>query len=543
MPDKFFQGQGKKRKRVTAKSKSAPRTPRAPSPDVPDSESDEGSLRQEEDDTSEGEDDSRETATQKRVRLAKEYLRQVERDVAIDDDEIDAEAIDRELIQSRLKADLLGSLHHAHRNIAEKIASIFPLSPDSVRSFRGGAKHHHLSVTGVCVARPSAPTDLSQKDTRQPVYLYSCSKDASIIKWDFYTGKRLSVFEGGLKPTKKLQRTLKNLATVKTDMGHCDEILCIDASDDGSTVVTGGRDKLLCVWSVLEDKMKGKLKHHRDAVSSLSFRRGHTDLYSASLDRTVKLWNIPQLSYVDTLFGHQDSITSLSALYRDRCLTAGSRDRTMRLWKTAEESQLVFRSVAGATTSENADEAPVLAKVGRKKKAIKEGEQWGSLDVVCMLNEEHFLSGSDSGAISLWNISRKKPVFTMLKTHDPKNPDADQAPCNWITALACVPHSDVFASGSCDGLVKIWKVEKNYNAFHSLGSVNIYGFVNDLTFFYAPSSSGTDGLENQKKADDVLHLAVATGCEHRLGRWWRLRKGANAAEGVLLNAVYVIKLA
>ncbi len=185
------------------------------------------------------------------------------------------------------------------------------------------------------------------------------------------------------------------------------------------------------------------------------FRKGQNQLYSASFDRSIKLWNVDEQAYIETLFGHQDQITSIDTLTRERCLTSGARDRTVRLWKVAEESQLIFRGTANV-----ADELD--AETDKKEK----GSAGGSLDVVALIDEDHFLSGGDNGAISLWNVNRKKPVFTKPKAHgrDVSDPDI----CTWITALAAVPFSDLFASGSGDGQIRFWKIADDKRSFAPL---------------------------------------------------------------------------
>ncbi|KAJ3048346.1 pre-rRNA processing protein, partial [Rhizophlyctis rosea] len=101
---------------------------------------------------------------------------------------------------------------------------------------------------------------------------------------------------------------------------------------------TGSRDKTVRILSTTTDQNLHTFTHHRDAISSLTFRKSpQNQLYSASLDRTVKVWNVDEGTYIETLFGHQDHIPSIDSLSKERCLTSGSRDRTVRLWKIVEE--------------------------------------------------------------------------------------------------------------------------------------------------------------------------------------------------------------
>ncbi|KAJ1556085.1 pre-rRNA processing protein, partial [Cladochytrium tenue] len=375
----------------------------------------------------------------------------------------------------------------------------------------------------------------SYKDARvPPIYIYTGSKDATIAKWDFWTGKLEHVFPGGIKPTKKALKAYGE-KTIKRHVGHSDQILCLAASSDGSFVASGGRDKGIHVW-------------------------------------TIKLWNVDELSYIETLFGHQDHIQSIDSLQMERCVTAGSRDRTIRLWKIPEESQLIFRGGGGSEVIDDLATGILLpTEIEEKKRQLKEAASAGygaCMDTVAYIDEETFVSGSDTGAISLWNVGRKKPLFTRLGCHGP----ADESSCNWIISLAAVRYSDVFASGSCDGFIRLWKVFREEKNFEALNSIPIAGYINSLQFFAAPplwaqnsaetteapsimgvvaGDSARSRLEAARAAVaarrgkrgpvEVLYLAAAVGREHRIGRWWGKRAGSGAARAPR-DAVVVVDL-
>ena len=137
---------------------------------------------------------------------------------------------------------------------------------------------------------------------------------------------------------------------------------------------------------------------------------------TAALSRHLSLASLSTLSVIDTFFGHQDSITSVSALKPTIAVTAGSRDRTCRWWKVEEEVQLVFRG--GGRTFEGVRGVvpdPRKERLGggweleddsvdqRRQTAQKEkkgkGREFveGSIDCVCMIDDQHFISGGDSG--------------------------------------------------------------------------------------------------------------------------------------------------
>lgn len=67
-------------------------------------------------------------------------------------------------------------------------------------------------------------------------------------------------------------------------------------------------------------------------MSSLTFRQGTPQLFSASFDRAIKLWNAEDRCHIDTLHGHECEVVTIDCLRKERLLTV-ARDRTARLWK------------------------------------------------------------------------------------------------------------------------------------------------------------------------------------------------------------------
>ena len=394
-----------------------------------------------------------------------------------------------------------------------------------------------------------------------PPYAYTVSKDLTLIKWEIpnpppppSANTKLSK-----RPPPPARRRPKKLIYTRGHAGkkndakyqhHTSDILAVVASSDGRFIATGGVDKRLIIWSAADLSPLRVFNQHRDAITSLAFRRGTNHLYSSSKDRTIKTWSLDELAYVETLFGHQDEIVDVAALAQERCLSVGARDRTVRLWKIVDETQLIFRGGGGEKRLKNQTKDTLTTTTFAE----------GSIDRIAMVDEEMFVTGSDNGSISLWTMHRKKPLFTVPIAHgldpalkpdeasaekfpDPKVPSPPQP--RWITALATIPYSDLIISGSWDGWIRVWKVSDDKTRIESLGPVGgkvkadtttlvssidadivaeeelvkgaVKGIVNDISIF-----------ERGDRGKDGLCITAAVGTEHRLGRWLKV-KGKNSA--------------
>ncbi|KAL4944911.1 hypothetical protein BDV06DRAFT_186104 [Aspergillus oleicola] len=411
------------------------------------------------------ESDEGETVADRRLKLAERYLDNVRDEV--DDYGFDAAEIDRDLIAERLKEDVDEFKGRVYRQIASDLA--FPAASHAF--FRADTQ----TTTSIAVHAP---------------YVYTVSKDRTLIKWELATPSAAAApatngVEGASKRAPRPQRKkpkqvrftrgLQKVGESAEEQGHTKNILSVAVSPSGKFVATGGEDNKLIIWDAATLKPLQTFTQHRDSVSGLAFARhistmsSGEQLFSGSNDRTIKTWSISTAghAYVETLFGHQDNVTSVAAMTIDQCISVGARDRTARLWKVVEESQLIFRG-------------------GSSKNSYQEH----NIDCIAPLPPTHFVTGSDNGSISLWSIHKKKPLYTIPNAHgfDPLPPLEDHSPevdretalrnarflrpmPRWITALTTVPGTDVVLSGSWDGWVRAWKVSEDKKTIIPLGSV------------------------------------------------------------------------
>ncbi len=276
-------------------------------------------------------------------------------------------------------------------------------------------------------------------------------------------------------------------------------IYSVAVSDDGAVAAWAGADKKVYAHDFRSGKAAEPFVGHRAAITSLAFRCNTRQLFSGSHDRTVKVWNMDEMCYIETLYGHHSEVLGLDSLYQERALSVGS-DRTLRLWKVVDETQLIFR-----------------------------GHE-ASIDCVSMTNEEIFVSGSQDGCVAVWSVRKKKPIASRPRAHGLDGCGSASGLDNWVSSVAAMRFTDVFASGSCDGNVRLWQVcsfcycaaghavshfcfvflqlgADNYG-MNELCSVEVKGWVNSMCF-----------------SQDRRFLFCGVGREHRLGRWYTDESG------------------
>ncbi|KZS87993.1 WD40 repeat-like protein [Sistotremastrum niveocremeum HHB9708] len=566
MPDSFFSSSKKRKRPIAGPSKSASKhqskaskpgkfqkkgnkTPvknvkkRTQESDETD-EDDDGDiddleLRAEDVEEGSGEEDENETPAQKRLRLAKVYLDGLKEELG--EGEFDAAEIDREIISARLQRDVLEHAGKVHLFIANSLSLI---SPPTLR-----LRSHKLPLTAATLSENGH-------------YLFTSSKDGSISKHTLLpspspspptktkTFRKIIVY----KPQKKAKGKSKEPGVgsireeVQNAAGHTDEVLCLAVSSDGKYLVSGGKDRKIGVWDVENESWIRAFTGHRDIISGITFRKGTHQIYTSSYDRTLKIHDLTTMGYVETLFGHQDPILSIDSLRGEVALSCGGRDKSVRYWKIGDETQLVFRGggksrlrevlEGGLEDEENEDGGE--GGGGRGEKRFIEG----SIDCVAMIDEVTFVSGGDSGSISLWNTQKKKPLFTIPVAHGlhtiQSSTEGPVSSPRWITSLGALRYSDTIASGSWDGEIRLWKLDEKLKSLSAMGTIGAMGFVNSLQLISVPGSYIDEAAwarppspPSSPPSTSVVLLSAALGQEPRLGRWMRM-SGEEGARNVAL---------
>lgn len=534
--------------------------------EITDISSDEGDVQDESNDGDEvaeyleSEDEFEgENPADKRRRLAKQYLENLkaeaqdigdslatasteqDRQTQLEDyNNFDARDLDRDIIASRLKQDVAEQQGRTYRWISNKL-----LIGESRTTFTRVGENN---LTCISCYQPSV-NKFSHKDvqnkSKDKIFAYTVSKDMQLTKYDVTDfkarPKKVKYVKGGRKYIPEGKFEYENVTE-----GHYDEILTVAASPDGKYVVSGGRDRKLIVWST-ESLAPVKIiptKDRRGEVLGLAFKKNSDQLFAACADYKIRTYAINQFSQLEILYGHQDLVIDISALNMERCVTVGSRDRTAMLWKIADESRLTFRG---------GDDPERLRKKWLKNQQLSAegGEDMheqtpphfygeGSIDCISMVDDSHFVTGSDNGNISLWSLSKKKPLFTVRTAHGvvPLVEDkkisgevSDElrnaqlqggsiAQPFWITSLYAVPYSDIFISGSWNGTLKVWKINENLRAFELLGDLpNCKGVVTKI-----------QAVESGRTGRETFRILASVSKEHRLGRW--ISKVPGARNGI-----------
>ncbi len=373
----------------------------------------------EEDDGEQDSDEDRkeETADEKRIRLLKKHLESIganiegddsdDSDASKDGDKLDEAYVDDPTARLLRKEALRAKGFEQRRPVAHKFKRYDYSAAADLNSTAGSRIVKVLRgprLTPTCVAL-----------TEDGKTVFCGAKDASITSWSMSTNQRRQFNLGAKKDP--------------SGVGHTGSVLSLALSSDGVFLASTGSDKTVRVWDVESGRQLKVFREHRDAVTCCAFRKDSLYLYTGSADRTVNVYSLenPETpSYVDTHYGHVAPVQCLTALYKERAYTGGS-DQTVRVWKIDTQSQLMLKA----------------------KNSV------ASIEAIGAFSSEFLFTGAQDGSVALWSTNRKAPVRTVPNAHGQDN---------WVSAVACLPASDLAFSGSRDGYLKIWRAGISNNS-------------------------------------------------------------------------------
>ena len=251
-------------------------------------------------------------------------------------------------------------------------------------------------------------------------------------------------------------------ACLKTLEGHADGVNAVAVTSDGKRIVSGSDDNTIRVWNLDTGACLKTLLGHRGGVNALALTSDGKRIVSGSWDKTIRVWDLDTGTCLKTLLGHRDGVSAMVVTSNDKCIVIGSWDGTIRVWDL--ETGL---------------------PVG---KPIK-GHRGFVSTIVVTSNGKRIVSGSWDGTIRVWNLETgvhlktlegyTGSVYSVAVTADSKRIasgssentlrvwDMESGTClktleghkDWVTAVVVTSDGKRIVSGSKDSTIRIWDLE------------------------------------------------------------------------------------
>jgi WD40 repeat protein len=274
-----------------------------------------------------------------------------------------------------------------------------------------------------------------------------------------------------------VENTIRYTPEVFVQLGHSDNITAVAFSPDGKLALSGSWDNTLKLWDVSNGREIRTFKGHAWTVNAVAFSPDGKLALSGSEDKTLKLWQVSTGREIRTFKGHSLSVIAVAFSPDGKLALSGSEGNTFKLWdvsngreiRTFKEHGCIVNAVAfspdGKLALSGFDKTLKLWKIGDSRDDKSSflhklglfcsrlfGQQtfdghssW--VKAVAFSSDGKFaLSGSDDGALKLWEVSSGREIWT-LNGH-----------ASSVEAVAFSPDGKLALSGSYDKTLKLWDV-------------------------------------------------------------------------------------
>jgi WD40 repeat protein/serine/threonine protein kinase len=291
--------------------------------------------------------------------------------------------------------------------------------------------------------------------------------------------------------------------------GHDEYLLAIALARGETIVASAGADRAILLWDLVAGGSRATPKLHENQVRAIAFTPDFKQFITASNDRTLRLWNTDSLADEGVLTGHSDHVSSVVVLPDGKRAISGSDDKSLRVWDLATNKPL-FRadfhvgvvsclalSPDGTLLASGGGDNHVIVSKVEGDKLVFQRRLVGHIAEIRGLafapDGKSLVSSSRDGAVRVWNSDQGNSIRVInpnlgaaycvaispsgellavgggdwqqggVKLYDLATGTElaeIKSPKGFVHALAFTPDSQKLVSGSADGAVRIWQLER-----------------------------------------------------------------------------------
>lgn len=284
------------------------------------------------------------------------------------------------------------------------------------------------------------------------------------------------------------------LRLAKTIKAHDGAVLALAYSAQRKTLVSGGQDSLLKLWSTESLTMSHRLRGHKAPVSGLSVGKDGQFVVSGAWDQTIRIWNLAELAKEPIIQACPSDICGVAASpHGELRIVFVLEDGLVGLWDEPrhESAKAIGHHRDTATTVAISDDGK-FAISGSRDQTV---EFWdlaaaGSFSLsghrqqitsVCVNHDGSLgISGSEDGAIIVWDLKNCE-MLRILKGHT-----------QIVGALAITSDDRWIVSGSWDKTICIWDAGSGERAATFAAGEQVWALAASPTFdpIYVGDKSG-----------------------------------------------------
>ncbi len=320
-------------------------------------------------------------------------------------------------------------------------------------------------------------------------------------------------------------------------------------SPDDKSVLTGGRDKTVKLWSVETGRILQTFGLHDGEVSGIAFSPDGQFIVTSSYGDVARIWDNATGVCLRTLSGHQSSVVSVAWSPDSHYIVTGSVDQTARLWDAntgqilhilpvkqgavldvafSPDSQIIMTCAGDAIYLWDLPTGELLRVLRGHFEAVRSG--------VFSPDGQYVLTGSDDKTAQIWDVTTGQKLITMTGHTDA------------VRRALFLPDGLHIITASFDKTVRLWDAttgtERHVLARH-LDSVWSVAVSSDGSYFVTGSGGAGDqmaqvwGLRQESEplifrghtgwvtgvAVSPNGLFAATTSEDGTARLWKIKDG------------------